>query len=192
MRPATLSPSSRIEAASRSTAPGRAPAVDPVRRWTPPLKGFDPDLVELLITRGTGGIELRRATTITAIERAQNASTGSVKQTGQSRGHQVRPRRSRCQPPTRTLWPEPRYCGSRVGRTRRVGETTAAAKVAGRPIERPVIGATCWGPRPPPTPRWGQTSDPCSDCIEERSDSVEGRCPGRWAKPTRYHERDFH
>jgi len=54
-----------------------------IDRGPRPLKGFDPDLVELLITRGTeAGIELRRSTTITAIERSQNGYTVSVERSG--------------------------------------------------------------------------------------------------------------
>lgn len=42
-----------------------------IDRGTRPLKGFDPDLVELLVARGAdAGIEVRAETTITAIERA--------------------------------------------------------------------------------------------------------------------------
>jgi len=60
---------------------GSTPVI--IDRGPRPLKGFDPDLVELLITRGTeAGIELRRSTTITAIERSQNGYTVSVERSG--------------------------------------------------------------------------------------------------------------
>ena len=60
---------------------GSAPVI--IDRGARPLKGFDPDLVELLITRGTeAGIELRRSTTITAIERSQNGYAVSVERSG--------------------------------------------------------------------------------------------------------------
>ncbi len=60
---------------------GSTPVI--IDRGPRPLKGFDPDLVELLITRGTeAGIELRRSTTITAIERSQNGYAVSVERSG--------------------------------------------------------------------------------------------------------------
>ena len=60
---------------------GSAPVI--IDRGPRPLKGFDPDLVELLISRGTeAGIELRRSTTITAIERSQNGYAVSVERSG--------------------------------------------------------------------------------------------------------------
>jgi len=60
---------------------GSAPVI--IDRGPRPLKGFDPDLVELLIARGTeAGIELRRSTTITAIERSQNGYAVSVERSG--------------------------------------------------------------------------------------------------------------
>ena len=44
-----------------------------VERGSRPLKAFDPDLVDLLITRGTDvGIEVRRSTTITAVQPAES------------------------------------------------------------------------------------------------------------------------
>ena len=50
-----------------------------------PLKAFDPDLVELLISRGGEvGIELWRSTTITAIERSRRGFRVSVERSGQS------------------------------------------------------------------------------------------------------------
>lgn len=55
-----------------------------VNRGARPLKGFDPDLVELLITRGAeAGIELRRSSTITAIERSEAGYQVSVERSGQ-------------------------------------------------------------------------------------------------------------
>ena len=60
---------------------GSAPVI--IDRGPRPLKGFDPDLVELLITRGTeAGIELRRSTTITAIERSEDGYAVSVERSG--------------------------------------------------------------------------------------------------------------
>ena len=60
---------------------GSAPVI--IDRGARPLKGFDPDLVELLITRGTGsGIELQRSTTITAIEKSENGYQVSVERSG--------------------------------------------------------------------------------------------------------------
>lgn len=50
-----------------------------------PLKAFDPDLVELLISRGGEvGIELWRSTTITAIEKSRRGFRVSVERSGQS------------------------------------------------------------------------------------------------------------
>jgi len=70
-----------FEFAHISARAGSAPVI--VDRGPRPLKGFDPDLVELLITRATeAGIELRRSTTITAIERSQNGYAVSVERSG--------------------------------------------------------------------------------------------------------------
>ena len=61
---------------------GSAPVI--IDRGPRPLKGFDPDLVELLITRGTkAGIELQRSTTITAIEKSESGYQISVERSGQ-------------------------------------------------------------------------------------------------------------
>jgi len=50
-----------------------------------PLKAFDPDLVELLVSRSANaGIELWRSTTITAIEKAVSGYQVTVHQAGQS------------------------------------------------------------------------------------------------------------
>lgn len=55
-----------------------------VDRGARPLKGFDPDLVELLITRGAqAGVELQRMTTITAIEQSASGYQVSVERAGQ-------------------------------------------------------------------------------------------------------------
>ncbi|KQU67405.1 NAD(P)/FAD-dependent oxidoreductase [Phycicoccus sp. Root101] len=49
-----------------------------------PLKAFDPDLVELLVTRGTAaGIDLWRDTTVTAVEPSGSAYRVSVERDGQ-------------------------------------------------------------------------------------------------------------
>jgi glutathione reductase (NADPH) len=51
---------------------GSTPVI--LNRGPRPLKEFDPDLVELLISRGAdAGIELRRSTTITAIEKSDGS-----------------------------------------------------------------------------------------------------------------------
>ncbi|KRE62876.1 NAD(P)/FAD-dependent oxidoreductase [Nostocoides sp. Soil756] len=61
---------------------GTAPVI--IDRGPRPLKGFDPDLVELLITRGAEvGIELLRSTTITAIEKSGSGYQVSVERSGQ-------------------------------------------------------------------------------------------------------------
>ena len=55
-----------------------------IDRGTRPLKTFDPDLVELLISRGSQvGIELQRTTTITAIERSERGFQVTVERSGQ-------------------------------------------------------------------------------------------------------------
>ena len=49
-----------------------------------PLKAFDPDLVELLISRGAdAGVELWRTTTITSIEKSKTSYLVSVERSGQ-------------------------------------------------------------------------------------------------------------
>jgi len=54
-----------------------------VDRGPRPLKGFDPDLVELLITRGaTVGVDVRRSTTITGIDKTPAGFRVSVEQSG--------------------------------------------------------------------------------------------------------------
>ena len=54
-----------------------------IDRGPRPLKGFDPDLVELVIARGAeAGIELLRSTTITAIEKSQNGYEATVDRSG--------------------------------------------------------------------------------------------------------------
>ncbi len=61
---------------------GSAPVI--LDRGPRPLKGFDPDLVELLINRGSeAGIELRRSTTVIAIEKSESAYQVSVERCGQ-------------------------------------------------------------------------------------------------------------
>lgn len=55
-----------------------------IDRGQRPLKGFDPDLVELLITRGAAaGIELQRSTAITAIEKSESGYQVTVERSGQ-------------------------------------------------------------------------------------------------------------
>lgn len=71
-----------FEFAHISARAGTAPVV--IDRGPRPLKGFDPDLVELLITRGTeAGIELLRCTTITAIEKSETGYQVSFERSGQ-------------------------------------------------------------------------------------------------------------
>ncbi len=61
---------------------GSVPVI--IDRGPRPLKGFDADLVELLITRGTeAGIELQRSTTINAIEKTGSGYQVSVERSGQ-------------------------------------------------------------------------------------------------------------
>lgn len=61
---------------------GSSPVI--IDRGTRPLKGFDPDLVELLITRSADvGIEVRRSTTITAVEPTGGGYQVSVERSGQ-------------------------------------------------------------------------------------------------------------
>ncbi len=62
---------------------GSAPTI--IDRGASPLKGFDPDLVELLINRGTeAGIELRRSATITAIEKSESGYQVDVERSGRT------------------------------------------------------------------------------------------------------------
>lgn len=71
-----------FEFAHISARAGSAPTI--IDRGPRPLKGFDPDLVELLITRGTeAGIELQRSTTITAIEKSESGYQVSIERSGQ-------------------------------------------------------------------------------------------------------------
>lgn len=54
-----------------------------VDRGPRPLKGFDPDLVELLITRGAAvGVDVRRSTTITGIDKTATGLLVSVDRSG--------------------------------------------------------------------------------------------------------------
>ncbi|HZV27586.1 MAG TPA: NAD(P)/FAD-dependent oxidoreductase [Acidothermaceae bacterium] len=67
---------------------GSSPVI--IDRGSRPLKAFDPDLVELLITRGAGaGIGLRRSTTITAVEPTRNGYQVSVERSGKSETMEV-------------------------------------------------------------------------------------------------------
>lgn len=62
---------------------GSSPVI--IDRGTRPLKAFDPDLVELLITRSAdAGIEVRRSTTITAVKPTQSGYHVSVERSGES------------------------------------------------------------------------------------------------------------
>jgi glutathione reductase (NADPH) len=71
-----------FEFAHISARAGSAPVI--IDRGAGPLKGFDPDLVELLITRGEGvGIDLQRSTTITAIEKSESGYQVGVERSGQ-------------------------------------------------------------------------------------------------------------
>lgn len=72
-----------FEFAHISARAGSAPVI--IDRGPRPLKGFDPDLVELLITRGAeAGIELQRSTTITAIEKSESGFQVSAERSGQT------------------------------------------------------------------------------------------------------------
>ncbi len=71
-----------FEFAHISARAGSAPVI--IDRGARPLKGFDPDLVELLITRGEGvGIDLQRSTTITAIKKSESGYQVGVERSGQ-------------------------------------------------------------------------------------------------------------
>ena len=71
-----------FEFAHISARAGSVPTI--LDRGARPLKGFDPDLVELLITRGAdAGIELQRSTTISAIEKSESGYQVSVERSGQ-------------------------------------------------------------------------------------------------------------
>jgi glutathione reductase (NADPH) len=60
---------------------GSAPTI--IDRGGRPLKAFDPDLVELLIARGTAaGIDLQRSATITAIDRSGSGYRATVERSG--------------------------------------------------------------------------------------------------------------
>jgi glutathione reductase (NADPH) len=60
---------------------GSAPTI--IDRGPRPLKAFDPDLVELLIARGTAaGIDLQRSATITAIDRSGSGYRATVERSG--------------------------------------------------------------------------------------------------------------
>ena len=72
-----------FEFAHISARAGSTPTI--IDRGARPLKGFDPDLVELLITRGTdAGIELQRSTTITGIENSESGYQVRIERSGQS------------------------------------------------------------------------------------------------------------
>ncbi|MDT0261514.1 dihydrolipoyl dehydrogenase family protein [Jatrophihabitans lederbergiae] len=67
---------------------GSSPVI--IDRGSHPLKAFDPDLVELLITRGTdAGIEVRRSTTITAVEPTRSGYQVSLESSGRTETMEV-------------------------------------------------------------------------------------------------------
>jgi len=67
---------------------GSSPVI--IDRGSHPLKAFDPDLVELLITRGTdAGIEVRRSTTITAVEPTRSGYRVSLESSGRTETMEV-------------------------------------------------------------------------------------------------------
>jgi glutathione reductase (NADPH) len=60
---------------------GSSPVI--IDRGQRPLKGFDPDLVDLLVTRGSeAGVDVRRSTTITGVEKSDNGYRVSVDRLG--------------------------------------------------------------------------------------------------------------
>jgi glutathione reductase (NADPH) len=70
-----------FEFAHISARAGSSPII--IDRGTRPLKRFDPDLVELLVKRGSeAGIELRRSTTIENVERTGNSYRLTVERSG--------------------------------------------------------------------------------------------------------------
>ncbi|HXH78737.1 NAD(P)/FAD-dependent oxidoreductase [Nocardioides sp.] len=72
-----------FEFAHISARAGSVPVI--IDRGPRPLKGFDPDLVELLITRGSeAGIELQRSTDITAIEKSDSGYQVTVERSCRS------------------------------------------------------------------------------------------------------------
>jgi len=70
-----------FEFAHISARAGSTPVI--IDRGPRPLKGFDPDLVELLITRGAdAGIEVQRCTTITSVEKTPTGYQVTVDRSG--------------------------------------------------------------------------------------------------------------
>ena len=60
---------------------GASPMI--IDRGEHPLKGFDPDLVELLVKRGTSaGIDVQRSTTITAVKKTASGYQAKVENSG--------------------------------------------------------------------------------------------------------------
>ncbi len=60
---------------------GSSPVI--IDRGERPLKGFDPDLVDLLVARGSeAGIDVRRSTSITGVEKCDNGYRVSVDRSG--------------------------------------------------------------------------------------------------------------
>lgn len=67
---------------------GSSPVI--IDRGPHPLKTFDPDLVELLIARGTdAGIEVRRCTTVTALEPTRSGYQVSLQRSGNAETMEV-------------------------------------------------------------------------------------------------------
>jgi len=60
---------------------GSSPTI--IDRGQRPLKGFDPDLVDLLVIRGTvAGIDVRPSTTVTGVQKTENGYQVSVNRSG--------------------------------------------------------------------------------------------------------------
>lgn len=77
-----------FELAHIAARAGSSPVI--VDRGTRPLKGFDPDLVELIITRGAAaGVEFERSTTIESIKRIHTGYEVTVDRSGTTETMQV-------------------------------------------------------------------------------------------------------
>jgi glutathione reductase (NADPH) len=72
-----------FEFAHISARAGSSPVI--IDHGTRPLKGFDPDLVQLLITRGAeAGVEVRSETSITSIEKTQAGYNVTIERSRQT------------------------------------------------------------------------------------------------------------